>query len=368
MQTRRTLGSMKPYVAGERRANTLKLSSNENPLGPSPRAIEAITRALEENHIYPDGSLRALKDAIARRRDADPGMIVPGNGSDEVMTMIAGTYFNPGDRVIIGEHTFSQYAFAARLFDAEITRVPMPDLNLTVPGILSAVDAEPDRPPRAIFLCTPNNPTGIAWSHTDLLYLLDSIPEETLLIVDHAYQEYVESETVADATAIVEDHPNLIALHTFSKIYGLAAGRVGYGVAVPERIAEIERVRLPFNVNGLAQAGAIAALDDYEFVERSLETNRRGKERMRRLLADHDYDALPSEANFLCFRVDCDAKEAAEVFATEGVTVRALNSFGLPDHIRVTIGTDPQIDVFERGLQALSDLKRAPMQAAPTGD
>ena len=313
MQVRSTLSRMTPYVAGERRPDAIKLSSNENPLGPSPAALNAVRRALDESHIYPDGALQELRRAIAKHINAKPEMVIPGNGSDEVLTMIAGTYLNPGDRVLIGEHTFSQYAFAARLFDAEIERVPMPDLRLTPTAILSAAASQPE-PPRAIFICTPNNPTGIALTRADLQQVLDGVPASTLVVVDHAYQEYATSPDVVDATVLVDDHPNLIVLRTFSKIYGLAANRVGYGVATAARITELEHVRLPFNVNGLGQAAAIGAMGDETFVHRSLETNGRGGERMRALLAELGYQPLPSEANFLCFPVGGDARAAAESY------------------------------------------------------
>lgn len=373
MKVRRTLSEMTPYVAGERRKNALKLSSNENPLGPSPRAIEAVRSALDESHIYPDGALTDLRAAIAASVGVTPDMIIPGNGSDEVLTMIAGTYFNPGDRVVIGEHTFSQYAFAARLFDTRITRVPMPNLRLEPDSILtaagvsgaqnrgeqSAMTSDPAAQTtaaaaRAVFICTPNNPTGIAFTRSELQHVLDAVPSDTLVVVDHAYQEYAEDPQTADAGALVRDYPNLIVLRTFSKIYGLAAARVGYGIAHPDRVSEIDRVRLPFNVNGLAQAAAIAALGDDAFVQRSLETNRAGKRRIYALLRELGFDPLPTEANFVCFQVNGDAKRAAETIAEHGVTVRALNSFGLPNHLRVTIGTDEQIDVLEGGLRAIA--------------
>lgn len=348
---------MTPYVAGERRARALKLSSNENPLGPSPKAIEAVQTALKESHIYPDGAVTQLRSAIARHVNTDPSSILPGNGSDEVLTMVAGTYIDPGDYVLIGEHTFSQYAFAARLFDARIQWLPMPDLHIPPTTILDAI-AESETPPRIVFLCTPNNPTGIAYTKGELETLLNGIPSETLVVIDHAYQEYANGPDVADATHLLRDYPNLIVLRTFSKIFGLATSRVGYGVAHPDRISEIERVRPPFNVNGWAQAAAIAALGDTEFVQRSLETNRRGLERITALLKSLNIDILPTEANFVCVPLpdsfSGDAKAAAEVIARNGVTVRALNSFGLPRHLRITIGTDEHIDVLEHGLRELT--------------
>ncbi len=352
---------MTPYVAGERRPGIIKLSSNENPLGPSPLALDAVKTALSEAHIYPDGSMTNLRRAIAGARSVTPEMIIPGNGSDEVMTMIAGTYLNPGDRVVIGAHTFSQYAFAARLFDAEITSVPMPDLRLTPRGILAATAGDTsnsgDRavgPAKIVFICTPNNPTGLPLTQTELEEIMDGMSPETLVVVDHAYQEYATSPDAADASRLIDRYPNIIALHTFSKIFGLAATRVGYGMASPELIRDIDRVRLPFNINSLAQAAAISALGDTDFVRRSLETNRSGKARMEALLTEIGFNWLPTDGNFICVNVETEAKKAAETIARNGVTVRALNSFGLPRHVRITVGTDAQIDVLERGLRALA--------------
>jgi histidinol-phosphate aminotransferase len=361
MQIRRTIRNMTPYVAGERRPGLLKLSSNENPLGPSPRGMEAVQTALSEAHIYPDGSMGTLRRAIAEARGVTPDMIIPGNGSDEVMTMVAGTYLDPGDRVVIGAHTFSQYAFAARLFDAEITVVPMPGLAMKPRDILAAAAGDTSNsgsrgvgPAKIVFICTPNNPTGLALSRNELEEIMQGVSPETLVVVDHAYQEYATSPDVADASRLLDRYPNIIALHTFSKIYGLAATRVGYGMASPDLIRDIDRVRLPFNINSLAQAAAIAALEDSDFVTRSLETNRTGKARMEALLTELELAWLPTEGNFICVDVGMEAKKAAEVIAENGVTVRGLSSFGLPRHVRITVGTDPQIDVLERGLRALA--------------
>ncbi len=357
MQTRETLKNMPPYVAGERRPGVIKLASNENPLGPSPRAQDAIRAAIDDMHIYPDGSVADLRAAIARSRGVSPDMVIPGNGSDEVLTMIAGTYLDPGDRVLIGAHTFSQYAFSARLFDASIQFISMPKLTLTPRAILESA-AQSASPVKAVFICTPNNPTGLAWTQAELEELLEGIDRETLVVIDHAYQDYATSPEVADAASLIGNYPNLIALYTFSKIYGLAAARVGYGLASPERIAEIERVRLPFNINGLAKAAAIAALDDRAFVQRSREVNNAGKARLDRILTGLEIPYLQTEANFMCIDAGMDAREAAEIIAAEGTTVRPLNSFGLPRHIRITVGTDDQIDVLEKGLHAMADRSR----------
>jgi len=360
VKTRQTLKNLTAYTPGERRLDAIKLSSNENPRGPSPRAMEAIRATLNEAHFYPDGGARDLKEALARRHGCDPGRIVIGNGSDEVLTMIAATYLNPGDRVLVGEHTFSQYEFSARLFDAEIVRVPMPNLAFDLDLMLRAID---DRT-RVVYLCSPNNPTGLAIAQTDFDTFIERVPREVLVVVDHAYQDYVDDSTVLQGDASVTggggddaqapataqgraSYPNVVVLHTFSKLYGLAALRVGYGIAAPERIAEIEKVRSPFNVNSFAQVAAAAALENRTFADESLAINRLGKARMMAMLDDLSLPYLSTQANFITVEVPEDAKALAGRIAERGVTVRALTSFGLPNHLRITIGTDAQIDRLE---------------------
>lgn len=352
VKTRQTLKNLTAYTPGERRLDAIKLSSNENPRGPSPRAMEAIRATLNEAHFYPDGGARDLKEALARRHGCDPGRIVIGNGSDEVLTMIAATYLNPGDRVLVGEHTFSQYEFSARLFDAEIVRVPMPNLAFDLDLMLRAID---DRT-RVVYLCSPNNPTGLAIAQTDFDTFIERVPREVLVVVDHAYQEFVEDPAALRGDSFVArggrtnaqgGAPNMIVLHTFSKLYGLAALRVGYGIAAPERIAEIEKVRSPFNVNSFAQAAAAAALEDTTFADETLVINRRGKARMAALFDELGLSFLPTQANFIAVEVPEDARTVAGRIAERGVTVRALTSFGLPRHLRITIGTDEQINRLE---------------------
>ncbi len=340
---------MKPYTAGERRQGAIKLSSNENPRGCSPEAAAAIRESIAEVHIYPDGAARALKTALADTHGVTQDQIVLGNGSDEVMTMIAATYLNPGESVHVGEHTFSQYAFAARLFDGVVRHVPMPDLTFDPVRILPMID----RTVRLLFLCTPNNPTGLSISRADLERLLREVPRDVLVVVDHAYIDYQEDPQACDALEYIAQYPNLVALRTFSKAHGLAALRVGYGIAGSERIREIERVRSPFNVSTLGQNAAIASLEASAFVRESSELNRAGKQRMMELFRSLEIEFLPSQANFLTIRVTGEAQEFAREIASRGITVRPLNSFGLPDQVRITIGTPEQIDLLENALRRI---------------
>lgn len=346
---------MVPYTAGERRREAIKLSSNENPHGCSPAAAAALRTAIEEVNIYPDGAARDLKSRLARETGFPPDQLILGNGSDEILTFIAGTYLDPGDHALIGEHTFSQYAFATHLFDGVVRTVPMPDLRYDLEQFLNHLDEKV----RMVFLCSPNNPTGLAITRDDLKGFLEEVPPEIIVVMDHAYMEYQDDPACSVAMEHIEAHPNLIVLRTFSKLHGLAAVRVGYGIAAAPRIAELERVRSPFNVNSLAQAAATASLDDNAFAAATLAANREGRVRMQTLFEELHLEPIPSQANFVMIRapemLDRDAHTMAEQLANEGFTVRPLGSFGLPEHVRITVGTDEQITAFEQALRRVLD-------------
>lgn len=343
MKTRSAIESLNTYVPGERRANTIKLASNENPHGCSPAVAQAVAETAAELHIYPDGAARDLVETIAGRYQVDREGIITGNGSDEILTLIAGTYVDPGDTVLIAQHTFSEYEFAARLYGGEIRYVPMPNLEIHPKDYLEYLDDSV----KVIFLCSPNNPTGGTFSQWELEEFLAQVPPSVLVVVDHAYVEYQSDPEAARAEGLVALYPNLIVLHTFSKVYGIAAVRLGFALAQPERIAEIARVRPPFSVNGVAQAAGIAALSDDEFVQHSFDHNRHGVARMTALCDELGLRHLPTQANFITVQVPIDAREAAEYIAQRGITVRALTSFNLPNYLRITIGTSTQLDQLE---------------------
>ena len=334
--------------------DAIKLSSNENPLGCSPRVLERIAEASGELHIYPDATAGELIDRLAERCNVSPGQVIVGNGSDELLTMIAATYLNPTEHTLIGAHTFSQYRFVTQLFDGTAITIPMPELEISPLAYLEHVT---DRT-KIVFLCSPNNPTGITFSQEDLQRFMEELPQRILVVVDHAYIEYQRDARAANADQLVGRYPNLVVLHTFSKIYGLAALRLGYAVAHPTRIAELMRVKSPFNVNTLAQVAGIAALEDQEFFQRSLETNENGYHQLRRLCEELKLTLVPSEANFVTIDLGHSARKAADYLATHGVTVRPLDSFGLPEHLRITIGTQPQLDTFTGAFRAYMDTVR----------
>lgn len=343
MRIRTELLNLQPYHAGERRADTTKLSSNENPLGCSPLAHTAVQQAIAEAHYYPDGSARDLCGAIAADNQCPVESIIPGNGSDEILTMAAATYLNPGDRVLIGAHTFSQYRFAATLFGATVHTVPMDDLHMNPRLFLRYMEEAV----RVVFLCSPNNPTGLCISRDDFAAFMEAVPADTLVVLDHAYMEYQDDPAAVDGREFLDAYPNLLVLRTFSKVHGLANLRVGYGMAAPERIAEMQRVRSPFNVGGIAQAAATAALQDGAFVRKTIETNQAGRQRFEQLFTDLQVPWIATQANFMMVNVQRDARIVAEEIARRGYTVRALGSFGLPRHLRITIGTPQQIDGLE---------------------
>ncbi len=353
MKERRALSNLEPYVPGRKRPGAVKLASNENPLGPSPRALEAVRAVASEIHTYPDKNAAALREALGRRHSVAPERIIVGNGSDEVLVMLAATYFNPGDNIITAEHTFSQYAFSAALFEAEIRRGAMSEGRF----LLDEWSALMDSRTRAVFVCNPNNPTGRYATHDELVALLEAVPGDVLVVVDEAYQDYVTADDFPRTTELLERYPNLMVLHTFSKIFGMAGLRVGYGIASEDIISSVLKVKQPFNVGLPAQVAAIAALEDHEFVARSRRTNAAGTELLFGELTRRGFTVYPTQANFLCIHVQEDALDVAERIADGGVTVRPLNSFGMDGWIRVTIGREEDNRLFLQALAAACEAR-----------
>lgn len=346
MRVRQVVETLPSYTAGVSRPGAIKLSSNENPLGPSPLALKALQEKAEEIHRYPDKTCTALKEKLAEVHGLAPEWFVIGNGSDEVMLFIAGAFVERGVSVVTSEHTFSEYTFATRVFEGEVRYAPMREGRFQLAEILSRIDSST----RVVFLCNPNNPTGTYVSHEELVAFLHHVPKDVLVVVDEAYREYVEAEDFPRTLELLRHHPNLMVLRTFSKIYGLAGLRVGYGMARPEVIRYVERLKPPFNVNMLGQAAARAALDDTAFVERSQVLTREGKAFLYRELSRLGLFFYPSEANFVCFHLGGSSQRAFEALMERGVIIRPLDSFGLPGWMRVTVGTSEQNEAFIRAL------------------
>jgi histidinol-phosphate aminotransferase len=348
-------GSSSEEVAGKYAPERIsKMGSNENPLGPGRKAVAAVTGMASGLSVYPDASAGELRAALAKLRGKQPGNFFVGNGSDEVLLLIAATYLNPGDTVLVGSHTFFNYEFVARVFDADVRTIPARDWRYD----LTAFSRAAEEGAKLIFLCNPNNPTGLHFSHADLAGFLQSLPKDILVVVDEAYGEYADAADFPDSAALLEEFPNLIAVRTFSKAHGLAGLRVGYGMASEAVAEDVRRVKMPFNVNLLAQKAATAALDDEEHLQRTRSLNREGKAALSLALEGMDCEVLESQGNFLCFRPPHPSAALCDRLFRDGVIVRPLDRFGMDGWIRVTIGTPGQnahfLAAFSEALAGLS--------------
>ena len=324
------------YVGGESSIpgieNPIKLSANESALGASPKAIAAYKRV--DLGRYPDGDATLLRNAIGKRFGLDPARIVCGAGSDDVIHLLALAYAGSGDEVIYNQHGFLLYPIAAR--SVGVTPITTPEKNLTadVDAFLAAVTPRT----KIVFVANPNNPTGTLAPEADVIELINNIPPHVLLVMDEAYIEFLGQPT--DLLPLVRrgDFPNLILMRTFSKIFGLAGLRLGYGIGHPEFIAALEKVRQPFNINSLAQAAAFAALDDAEHLARTRHTNGQGLEYLTLALRQMGLEFVPSHANFLLVRVG-DSQHVFNALQKLGVITRPMAGYQLPEWLRLSIGT-----------------------------
>ncbi|TVR92499.1 MAG: histidinol-phosphate transaminase [Spirochaetaceae bacterium] len=355
IQGRAMLERLNPYHPGKQAPDTVKLSSNENPLGPSPAAVAAYRDIAETLHRYPDGAAGALCSALAQYHDLAPEQFIIGNGSDEIMTLIAAAYLNPGETVLTAAETFSQYRFATTLYDGLVTEYPLLKGHYDLESMSSAFN--PGSPaPKIVFLCNPNNPTGTFRTHDDIRAFIEQVPGDTLVILDEAYAEYAYSPDFPRYKELMAMFPNLMVLRTFSKLYGLAGLRVGYGMGEPELIQKLLCVKQPFNVSLAAQAAAVAALQDSSFRERSVQLNNEGRLWYEQQLQQLGLEYFPTQSNFLCINVGAPAAEAVRMLEGHGVSVRSLASFGLLQFIRVTIGRPEDNQKVVNGLRELSEV------------
>lgn len=325
----------------------IKLASNENPLGPSPKAVQAITEMLCKIHLYPDANCFELRNRLAGLFDLPGSSILIGNGSDELLKLIAETFLQPGDQVIIAEPTFSEYEFSALIMGAECIRVPLRGFTHDLQAMIDAVTPKT----KMIVLCNPNNPTGTIVGKSEVEAFMDQVPDGILVVFDEAYYEYAESQDFISGLAYLRQGRNVMVLRTFSKIYGLAALRVGYAFTKPEIAQAILRVKEPFNVNGPAQVGALAALDDQEHVRKSQTLNHEGKLYLYREFEKLGIRYVPTEANFIFFDIGKNSREVFHELLKMGVIVRNGDVFGFPTFLRVTVGTAAENQRFINSLQ-----------------
>jgi len=327
----------------------IKLASNENALGPSPKALEVLKKALPEIHRYPDGSCYYLKHKAARKLGVSSQHLIFGNGSNEVIELLMRTYLRPGDKVVYGEPAFVVYKLISLAMDIEGVGVPLKHLTHDLEAMAQAVDERT----KMVFVANPNNPTGTMVSHREVMNFLERIPQEVIVVFDEAYIEFVENEGFPQLIPLVlEEKRPLVLMRTFSKIYGLAGLRIGYGIAPTQMVDYMNRVRQPFNVNSLAQAAALAALDDDEHVERSRTLVREGKAFLYKEMEKMGLEYVPSETNFFLIKVG-DGDRVFKELLKKGVIVRNMGGYGLPEYIRVTLGTGEENVFF---LEALKEV------------
>lgn len=352
---RKNVLRLRPYVPGkpieevERElgiSNIIKMASNENVLGPSPRALKAMREELEHVALYPDGNCFQLRLAVAKHLGVEPNQLIFGNGSDDIIHMIGLTFLQEGDECVQGDVTFSQYEACAVLNDCGCRMAPVKDFTFDVDAMIAQLTDKT----KLIFIANPNNPTGTMITHDDVQRLVDKMPERCILVMDEAYYEYVDNPDYPRALEWVKQGRNVIVLRTFSKIYALAGLRVGYGVATPELISYIERVREPFNVNSVAMVGAIASLDDPAQVERSKSLNDAGKAYLYKEFDRMGLPYSPTQANFVWVDVKKDSVKVFKDMLQKGVIIRTGDIFGASTHIRVTIGTEEQNVRFIKAL------------------
>jgi len=328
----------------------IKLASNENPLGVSPKAKAAIKRALKEVGRYPDGNAFDLKAALSRRYGVPPECIVVGNGSNDLLELVAGAFLAPGRAAVYSQHAFAVYPLATEARGAKGIVVPAKSCAHDLAAMLAAITPET----RVVFIANPNNPTGTFLRGTELEEFLSLAPRDVAVVIDEAYTEYLPPECRYDSVAWLKTYPNLVLTRTFSKVYGLAGLRVGFALMHPSVADLLNRVRQPFNVNSLALAAAVAALDDKKFVAKSTRMNRAGLVRLERNFRSLGLEYIPSCANFLSFRVP-QAGAVYQRLLRQGVIVRPVAGYGMPDHLRVTVGTPKENERFLKALRTALD-------------
>jgi histidinol-phosphate aminotransferase len=327
-------------------ANSIKLASNENPLGPSPKALAAIREKLDHLNLYPDGDCFYLKRGLAPKLSVAPETLIFGNGSNEIIELAARTFVRPGDEVVMAEQAFVVYQLIVQAVGAKSIAVPLRHYTHDLAAIADAITPQT----RLVFLANPNNPTGTIFRRDEWEKFLGKISKDVLLIVDEAYFEYVQDPGYPDSLKYHEPGRAILTLRTFSKLYGLAGLRIGYGIGAKEIVAMMQRVRQPFNVNAPAQWGALAALDDAEHVKKSLQANRDGRGYLQGQFKKLGLEFVPSQGNFILVRVG-RGQEVFQQLLGQGVIVRPMGGYRFPEHVRVTVGTSAENRKFIEALQ-----------------
>lgn len=350
-----------PYVPGkpieelERElglSHIVKLASNESPLGVSPKVLAAISQALPDLTRYPDGSGFKLKTALAEKYAVNVNQLTLGNGSNEILELVARTFLSPELNAVFSQHAFAVYPIVTQAAGASARVVPARDYGHDLPAMLAAVDDKT----RIIFIANPNNPTGTLLASAALKAFLQALPATVACVFDEAYFEFIAAEHKADTISWLADFPNLIITRTFSKAYGLAGLRVGYSLSSPEIADLLNRVRQPFNNNSLALVAAETALHDSDYLARAIATNNQGMAQLTAAFAELGLEWIPSAGNFVTFDLKRPAMPVYEALLRRGVIVRPIGVYEMPDHLRVSIGTEQENGAFIDALKAVLDV------------
>ena len=313
----------------------IKMASNENPLGPSPKAVAAMTKAITEVHIYPDGFGFKLRDALAQKFGVGIGQIVLGNGSNEIIEFIGHAFLKPGDNIVTAEHAFVVYKLMATLFGAETIEIPDPGFVHDLDAMLAVITPRT----KEVFIANPNNPTGTMVTMEALERFMDKVPDHVVTVIDEAYYEFVNEPQ--DTMKFVREGRNVILLRTFSKIQGLAGLRIGYGIGPEELVSVLHKTRQPFNANAIAQAGAVAGLLDDEHQAKTKRITDEGRVYLAQQFTEMGLEFVPSHANFILVKVG-DGNAVFQKMLDKGVIVRAMAEYKLPEWVRISIGTMEQ--------------------------
>ena len=350
------LASLKPYVPGkplselERElgiTGSIKLASNENPLGPSPRVRAAIEAQLADLTRYPDGGAFALRSALARHHGVQAACVTVGNGSNDVLDMIARAFLWDGRESLFSQYAFAVYPISSMAVGAALRIAPARDYGHDLEAMLQLISGRTG----VIWIANPNNPTGTRLGEQALRGFIESVPSQVIVVVDEAYFEYVREADYPDTTRWLGDFPNLVVTRTFSKAYGLAALRVGYGLSHPDVADLLNRVRQPFNVDSFAQAAALAALDDRDYLRRSVELNDSGMRQLVEGVERLGLGFIPSSGNFLTIDLGREAVAVDQALLHLGVVTRPIANYGLPNHLRVSVGLPEENARFLKALE-----------------
>lgn len=325
-----------------------KLASNENPLGPSPFAMRAMRQRISEMYLYPDGGAYYLRNKLAEKYGVTRNQVVLGNGSNEILEFIGHCFMGNGRSVVVSAHAFVIYKLIARMFNTTVKEIP------ATHGLghdLAAMAAAVDDSTCAVFVCNPNNPTGTLVEHAEIAEFLEKVPEHVLVVFDEAYAE-IALEEMPDTLRLLKARPNCIMLRTFSKAYGLAGLRIGYGIGAARVTEALQKSRQPFNVNRMAQEAALAALDDTDFIHRSRSHFATSKAYLESICDDLGVDYIPTAANFLLVKVG-DGAGVTQRLTEKGIIVRPMTGYGLPEYIRVSFGRTHENEKFADEFRAI---------------